>query len=305
MEYEVDNRLVLSTEREYESLYSWSLKEFDKAGKQVGRDQIPWSWTLQFDVTELVPVLKVRINNEEQDDEVAPVTNGEKVTSEYLFGNLKPASERRASGIYSMFGSNRRIDNFSFFVYPVNDNEKARCDVCGSISYTADFDFENRTQPDWVQFNIYLPLTRFHEIMRVARLRIATNVAIRVSGVSGFYSEWSPSIRADMIKVLANKTDQRLENPGSLTIDPPVLGKVREFELTFSQKYSLANPIERDEGPDDEHTSPSPTQNNLIADNRGDISALQKQISLLTSGLGPLKLAIWLILGAVILLIIK
>ena len=53
MEYHIDNRVVLSTEREHKNLYSWSIKEFDQKGKQIGGDQIPWEWGLNFEVVEL------------------------------------------------------------------------------------------------------------------------------------------------------------------------------------------------------------------------------------------------------------
>jgi hypothetical protein len=61
MEYHVDNRVVLSSEREHKSLYSWSIKEFDEEGKQIGRDQIPWEWALNFEVVELTSTHGVQI----------------------------------------------------------------------------------------------------------------------------------------------------------------------------------------------------------------------------------------------------
>jgi hypothetical protein len=45
-----------------------------------------------------------------------------------------------------------------------------------------------------------------------------TGAEIRLTGVSGFYSEWSPSIRTDSIKILANAKDQNLENPEGLDL---------------------------------------------------------------------------------------
>ena len=108
------------------------------------------------------------------------------------------------------------------------------------MSYDSEWDFQNVTEPDSVQIYIHLKAEKYDELISFVKFPRPTGVAIRLTGVSGFYSEWSPSIRADRIKILANAKDQRLENPENLDFTPPTLGFVKEFELTMQQKYPLS-----------------------------------------------------------------
>jgi hypothetical protein len=47
--------------------------------------------------------------------------------SEYLYGKLIPPVESRKAGIYSMFGTRRRIDQFGLFVYKAKEGESECC----------------------------------------------------------------------------------------------------------------------------------------------------------------------------------
>ena len=53
MEFHCDYALRLITDTEYNSLYKWCLQEIDGEGKKVGRDLIPWHYSLYFDVINL------------------------------------------------------------------------------------------------------------------------------------------------------------------------------------------------------------------------------------------------------------
>jgi hypothetical protein len=231
MEYQLDNRVVLSTERKHENLYSWSIKEFDNRETQIGVDQIPWDWSLYFEVVELFPVFKIEMRAASNDHPEASTES-----SEYLSGKLRPTVESRQAGHYSMFGTQRPITEFGLLVHKAKD-EKDKCHLWGSISYTADFDFQDVTEPDCVFLYVYLSAVRFDQLMNFVKFPRPTRAQIRLTGVSGFYSEWSPSIRTDRIKILANAADQRLENPQRLGLSPPVLGGVKEFDLTMQQEY--------------------------------------------------------------------
>ncbi len=234
MEYRLDNHVVLSTEREHGNLYSWSIKEFDKNGKQIGGDQIPWDWSLRFEVIELIPTCNIQINSADEDQ--AETSKAE--LSEYLYGKLRPSAESRRAGRYSMFGTQREISEFGLFIYKATDGED-RCRLWGSASYTSEWDFEDLTEQDSVQMYVYLSPEKFDQLMKFVKFPRPTGAEIRLTGVSGFYSEWSPSIRTDSIKILANAKDQRLENPQSLAFEPPILGYVKKFDLIMQQKYPL------------------------------------------------------------------
>ena len=65
--------------------------------------------------------------------------------------------------------------------------------------------------------------------------------------MSGFYSNWSPSISTDGIKILTRfKDEQNLELVETTDIDPPRLGEVSGFTLSLHQNHKLqvANKID-------------------------------------------------------------
>jgi len=51
--YNLENKVLLSEDSEYKSLYQWSLQEFDKDDNKIGRDLIPWNYSLYFTASEL------------------------------------------------------------------------------------------------------------------------------------------------------------------------------------------------------------------------------------------------------------
>jgi hypothetical protein len=137
-----------------------------------------------------------------------------------------------------MFGTRRAISEFGLFIYKATEGED-RCSLWGSISYTSELDFEDVTEQDGVQIYIHLSAEKFERLLKFVTFPRPTGAEVRLKGVAGFYSEWSPSIRTDSIKILANSQDQGLENPERLSFDPPVLGHVEEFELIIKQQYPL------------------------------------------------------------------
>src|SRR5882724_13033031 len=118
MEYHLDRRIVLSAAREHQNLYPWSIKEF-KNGKQIGGDQIPWNWSLNFEVVELIPTFKVQFSGDDADQ----TATSQAELSEYLYGRLRPSSASRQSGIYSMLGTDRPISEFALFIYKATDGK--------------------------------------------------------------------------------------------------------------------------------------------------------------------------------------
>lgn len=61
----------------------------------------------------------------------------------------------------------------------------------------------------------------------------------RVGGVAGFYSEWSPSVSADRVKVLTADKEQMVEIPDECEIVPSRLGEVREAALNLYRINNL------------------------------------------------------------------
>jgi hypothetical protein len=199
--------------------------------KAIGRDQIPWDWSLRFEIIELVPTCTIQIKGADADQ--AEASKAE--LSEYIYGKLRPSVESREAGLYTMFGTQRTISEFGLFIYKATKDE-SRCHLWGTVSYTSENDFEDMTQADAVAVYVHLS---GEKLMKFVKFPRPTGAEIRLKGVSGFYSDWSPSIRTDSIKILANAGDQRLENPQRLDIKTPVLGRVEEFELVLRQQYPI------------------------------------------------------------------
>jgi hypothetical protein len=304
MEYNLDNRVVLSAEREHKSLYSWSIKEFDEKGNQIDRDQIPWDWSLAFEAIELRPFYSLEIKEGDVSNEEDSGSQPGEV-NEYLNGKLLPSVESRKAGIYSMFGTRRRIDQFGLFIYKAKEGERERCRLWGSASYTSEWDFQNVTEPDSVQVYVFLTSEKFDHLMNLVKVPVATGATIHLRGVAGFYSDWSPSIRTDSIKVLANAKDQRLENPQNLTFDPPALGYVREFQISIKKENPLIHRPKTTEEDVEEEDRETSTQPLAKSDDAVFRSTILNQIASLKKNFGRLQLVLWLILAAVVLHLLK
>ena len=70
MDFHLDRRLRLHTNPEHKSLYRWAIQEIDAQGQQIGQDQIPWVWTLNFTAIFLNSTLRTRIVALDQPDRV-------------------------------------------------------------------------------------------------------------------------------------------------------------------------------------------------------------------------------------------
>jgi hypothetical protein len=307
MEYHLDRRVVLSSEREHKSLYSWSIKEFDKSGRQIGRDQIPWDWSLSFNVIELNPSCRLKISTEGDSEHFSRTSKVE--ISQYLYGKLLPSKEMREAGLYSLFGTQRKLEQLGLFISKMADGEQERCHLLGSLSYTSEWDFEQSTEPDYVQVHVYLSSDKYDHVLNFLKSPMAADVTVRLKGVSGFYSDWSPSIRTDSIKILSNTKDQQLDNPENLAFDPPMLGHVQEFELFLKQDCALSiNNQKPSEGIEDREMdirqSPN-SQDTLESDGAQFRETILNQVALLKKHLGRTQLVLWLVFVVLVLQLLK
>src|SRR5260370_14466537 len=100
-----------------------------------------------------------------------------------------------------MFGTKREISEFGLFIYKATDGED-RCRLWGSASYTSEWDFEDLTEQDSVQMYVYLSPEKFDQLMKFVKFPRPTGPEIRLTGVSGFSSGWSPSIELTTIQIL-------------------------------------------------------------------------------------------------------
>lgn len=308
MDYHLDHRTRLSQEGEYKNLYSWSLQEVATNGEQIGLDQVPWRWSLNFYASELRYTKEVKIKRESAPEDIPRTSEGVS-SAESIYAVLhsgKPSANGTFvhEATYSMFGTNRQIENFSLVIQPLEGVEsKDACVVWGGISYTSEVDFRTETEDDILQIYVTVSSERFNELRDLVNHVRPDVFLIRLGRVAGFYSEWSPSVTTNRIKVLTDETEHKVEVPEGCEVTPPRLGGVGEFSLTMMSRNSLELGRDSDESSKvDELTDrnekgfPEPAQ-------RRD--ALVERLAGNQIVLVKLKWPIWLIVVLLLLLLLK
>jgi hypothetical protein len=238
MEYHVDHAVWLHTNPEYKSLYPWAICEAD--GSRVQRDQIPWPWTLHFSVTKCGLTDQIEIEE----------TPSKYVTPRQTIGiSLRPTSWRSGKYIhgasFSMFGTTRRIQNFSLQVTPLaKPDETERCSAWGCVSYTSEIDFRTDTTDDCLCFYLQVKPETFARFVQIIDLGTFGSAIFTVGSVDGFYSDWSPSISTEAVKVLVPGKEQNLEVPAGFQGEIPRIGRVGQAKLQFHRQISLPPPLE-------------------------------------------------------------
>lgn len=298
MEYHVDRRVILSTETEYKSLYAWSISEETSEGNPGAVKQIPWVWTLWFQATDvtLFDTLDRRLGLlfTESSDGTDPVRHRRSITAK-----LRPNRGRRASWEevrYSFFGTDRYISDIDLRIEELPAGEdKERCEVWGSVSYTSEgADFRPETTDDYLGFNLFMKPETFARFAAQISLSAVTSVAFGVAGVPGFYSDWSPTIVTSRIKILSSLKDQRVEIPEGVEIEPHRLGRAGEFHLVLSSAHKLQGEADEDEGRNDEFADEPASR--LVAAPAPAPTLAPAQNSL-ASPLNQLRIAAWLIVA--------
>ncbi len=317
MDFHLNRRVVLSQESKYESLYKWSLQEHDDNGNQIGRDQVPWSWSLVFTVTEIALYEELNLEvktplfaglkpDEREDGKEEKITTEDK---KYIRAELRPGyfTDPDGGARYSMFGTDRAIKSFQLSIYKREDETKPeQGDAWGSLSYTTEIDFRNETVDDTLQFYLYVSAERFAQYIEMVRSSSPNIIALRLTMVDGFYSEWSPSITADRIKVLTNLKDHHLTIPDGCAITPPTLGRVGKFRLTFVTRGVCDKPPQEIE-PDDDGFPDSIVEEAQSPDEES--LSLQRAALKLAAQQGQrikyLSYAAWMVVGLLLLLILR
>lgn len=248
MDFHLERAIRLSTESEYKSLYEWSLQEWSRDGEMIGRNQVPWHWTLRFSAAELRHVISLESRGSALSGECESIKKIDQ--REWIQASLMPDQDRRTA--YSMFGTGRPIRDFSLQIFSLPDGESEEtCSVWGGVSFTSEIDFRDETQPDALEISLHVSSDRFAQLVQGIRDSNASRLTISLGGVSGFYSEWSPSISTSSIKVLTSDSEHSVEVPDGCSIEPPRLGAVGSFALTLVSARSLTAPAGVDETGED------------------------------------------------------
>lgn len=234
MDYNLDRKVAINYDTEYKSLYKWCLNEFDENNKKIGVDLIPWHWSFYFIGSSLKVVRSVSIEHETQDDgaEKNTVKQQTRIVGTLHSGFCRDGANLEDDVKFSMFGTGRRIKDFQVCIYEVESDDREACRLTAIPSYEMEIDFRNEIQDDFVGFDVTLNKTRFSELVRLLEDKSVDSVWLRVSRVSGIYSEWSPGISTHFAKILSN--DHEVEGIKEDSFKPRVVENVGEFELNFT-----------------------------------------------------------------------
>jgi hypothetical protein len=243
VEFHLEHGLRLHAETEYKSLYQWAISEVDAKGKKIRRDQIPWEWSLYFTATSCS--LRENLELKAADATRSPPKPPTIDQRRSITAKLKPGQRghdgkfwREAS--FSMFGTSRTIEDFSLTIYPLVDAaEPDRCEAWGSVSYTAEMDFRHETTPDCIIFRLFVKQETFDRYAAKIAFRSMDEIILHVKGVSGFYSDWSPEVSTDHVKVLVGSDEQTVALPEGVKFSPPRLGEIEEATLYINRRLEF------------------------------------------------------------------
>lgn len=315
MDYHLEREIRLNNKSEHEGLYKWSLEEFDSDGDKVGSDQIPWNWSFHFSISELRLIQGVEFGELSffEDEEDEPNKEEQKLEeSEAILATLHPGYCTDGKWLendtrFSMFGTNRTISDFSLRIYKVEKEEDEHCSIWGGVSCTSEIDFRDETSPDSIELQLALSADRFDKLAGLISRKEIDVARMSLSRVSGFYSEWSPSISTSRVKVLARGREQEIIKPDECDIEPPRLGEVEKFDLTLITRCKL-NPkqdfttlnisklFDKEEVYEEESEEPEDITKTLlvkIALNQAEIIKLKTPLWIAVVLLGLLVLGKW------------
>lgn len=264
MDYHLDYGLRLHTEPEYKSLYSWAINEVGADGCSIDRDQIPWAWTLLFSATSCVLTNRLEIEAQfslASESEDPPRIERDQVIRMTLRPGIRKNGEFARDVTFSMFGTKRAIRDFTLEIRPLDDSAKAEhSNAWGSVSYTAEIDFRNETADDCIWFYLYVKPETFARYVALIDQGAIDTIIFSVKSVDGFYSEWSPSISTDKVKVLVGGAEHKLDLPPDFQGEPPRLGRVHDARLLLLRRLELGEDSRSPPAIDD-RADPTPLAN--------------------------------------------
>ncbi len=290
MDSSLDLVTRLSVESEYKSLYRWSLKEFKPGGEEVTGPLIPWDWTLYFRARDFRRIHSAGLDRYSEEKRVAE--------RDFIKCNLESiGGEFQRPVSYSMFGTKRRIELLTLQVHRLLEmGAEERCLLGGNIEWIYKEEFSSRQDivPDELYVAVYIQSERFDRLLDAIGDGASAELTLWISGVSGFYSHWSPDIKTSSIKVLTDQGQHEPEMPEGCPIRPPVLGTVRQFDVSVVRTLRAEPPpTEREEDDEPAETLPEPHQR-----------ALDVTVTAVLARLDQLKYTLWCVLVVLVLLLV-
>lgn len=247
LDYELDLKVSLETETEHQSLYKWCLKEKKENGDQVGRDLIPFRWSTAFHSTSfgvqrsIASERSFRLDEEGEEIEPLKFSKEDVIFAKLACGYYDDDGWRAPS--IAMVGSNRKILDISLRIQRIDNVQNENCRVWGSLAFESEIDFRSERMEDSLQITYYLEHEKFNSLFDLVSKNQVDRLTVRLSDVEGFYSDWSPSISTDFIKVLARVEDHGLQVDEEWKKRIPTLGKVGEASLTVARTLEAKMPV--------------------------------------------------------------
>lgn len=114
-------------------------------------------------------------------------------------------------------------------------------------------------------------------------------ILFSVRAVDGFYSEWSPLISTDKVKVLVSGDEHKFDLPPDFQGKPPRLGRVRDAQLVLCRRLELSKDYPSPPAIDD-RADPTPPANPAL-------QVISEMDPRLLPVLGSLKRAAWAVIA--------
>lgn len=247
MDYHLERLLRVHAEPEHKNLYTWAINELDENGSVIGRDQIPWAWTLYFTAISCVLSDNIELEPEFQLKDKSPPAPIEITQRQIIRLELRPGHPRNDEDLFrkttfSMFGTARTIERFLLEIHPILEADaQERCHAWGTPSYTSEIDFRDETEDDFIVFYLHVrPETFARYAAKIAHGAI-DEITFGVGSVDGFFSDWSPAITTNSVKVLTSIEEQEVSDPTGTGVQPPRLGRVGKAALHINRRLEFTS----------------------------------------------------------------
>ena len=231
MKYELERKITVNHQPKDCSLYKWCLNENDKDNEKITNDLIPYRFSLYFICSSLKIVRQTYLRIDRQDGDSKKVRQKIIVTGTIRSGFCRDDETLTDEVSYSFFGTNRIIEKINFSIVETNQEQDEFCTLVGIPCYTTELDHLVETQPDFLGFDVYLKKERFEALVNHIESKVVDSCWMSASLVSGFYSEWKPSISTNFIKILTQSHVVNGLQDDMFQLDR--VGEVRDFSIHF------------------------------------------------------------------------
>lgn len=298
MESNLDLKVSLNENPERSTFGKWCLDEYDSNDKKVDGDYIPWAWSCYFKSDQLRVVRHLELNRYDENYVLL-----DKPRSDYkvsVVGDLLSGRSDEDSFLdrvsYSMFGTNRTIEKFHLSINVARDQDELHgCKIYAIPSYNSeDSNFRSQTVDDFFGIDIYINEDELKDIVKAVESKNSDSIVLRISGVSGFYSHWSPTINTSHIKILTSY--HTISKSDGSIISPHLVGTADEFWISLTKKSEKNLDLE----PDTEIAKNKPEKTT-----REDLASLSNSVDSLRAITNSLKRPLWLIFTALLIVILS